>query len=248
MTETILYISPHLDDAVFSCSAHIKKSREEGNRVVVASLFTEGNHEGRKLEDLVAMKMLEADYRWLGYLDAPFRNGYYDSFERIIWGDTREDVPDISELVDELRPRLIVAPLGVGNHVDHRLAFESVRRMVSSASVLYYEDQPYASVVGATELRLSELGYRSQLPDFESYWESFLQARYVRSYLPIERHAVAKQRLGSNWPDHDAGKQAIPFRLPRVSSAAVFAYKSQLDGFIEPDLLPTSETYWNLGQ
>lgn len=246
MAETILYISPHLDDVVFSCAAHIEKSRKEGNPVVVASLFTEGDHTDRKLEDLAALKMLDADCRWLGYLDAPFRNDYYNSFERIIFGDAKEDAPNISELVDAIQPHLIVAPLGVGNHIDHRMAFESVKRVKSSLPIIYYEDQPYASVIGATELRLNQLGYLSQLPNFETYWESFLQARYVRTYLPSEQHAAIKKRLQSIWLSSRTGKQAIRYSLPRLSSRAVFTYESQLDGFVDPNSMPTAETYWDL--
>ncbi|MER3484752.1 MAG: hypothetical protein C4345_00995, partial [Chloroflexota bacterium] len=49
------------------------------------------------------------------------------------------------------------APLGIGGHVDHRLAFRSGAYLAATgADVWLYEDLPYALRPGAIERRLSE--------------------------------------------------------------------------------------------
>jgi len=49
--KTILYLSPHLDDVVFSCLSHLLTQSTEGNRTIVATIFTEGDHDRRKEEE-----------------------------------------------------------------------------------------------------------------------------------------------------------------------------------------------------
>jgi hypothetical protein len=53
----------------------------------------------------------------------------------------------LSGLLTQLQPRLVLAPLGVGRHVDHVLTREAGRiahRSLSGATLAYYSDMPYA--------------------------------------------------------------------------------------------------------
>jgi LmbE family N-acetylglucosaminyl deacetylase len=52
----------------------------------------------------------------------------------------------------------VFAPLGLGHHVDHQLAFRAARRLGPRFGVLYYEDYPYAAKPGELDRRLQELG------------------------------------------------------------------------------------------
>ncbi len=52
----------------------------------------------------------------------------------------------------------LFAPLGVGHHVDHQLAFWAARRLGPRFGVLHYEDYPYAARQGALGARIAELG------------------------------------------------------------------------------------------
>ena len=246
MAETILYISPHLDDAVFSCTAHLAKSREEGKRTIVASLFTEGGNEERKAEDRAALEMLGAEHIWLGYLDAPYRNDYYNNFENIIFGKILDPTPNLKPLIESLKPSTIVAPLGVGNHIDHRLTFQSIEQLELNSSIWYYEDQPYANIHGATALRLNQLNYSVELPNFETFWNSFLNARYVQTHLPKEKYQAVRKRLQSIWDPTPKGKQAVRMEICRISTDPILAYKSQIKNFISLDSIPNSETFWKL--
>ena len=144
--KTILYLSPHFDDVVFSCSGHLKTEKEKGNRIVVATIFTEGDHQHRKQEDLKALESYEAEHVWLGELDAPFRNKFYNSFEKIIFGDTEDYQLDVRSLVNKISPDQVIAPLAVGTHIDHRIVFDAAKAL-TDIEVLFYADSPYLSLI-----------------------------------------------------------------------------------------------------
>ena len=94
---TALFLSPHLDDAVFSCGGTIALLPRAGWRVIVATVFTRSvlNPPGfapacqldkgltpdvdymalRRDEDAAACARLGAEVRWLDALEAPHR-GY----------------------------------------------------------------------------------------------------------------------------------------------------------------------------
>ena len=55
---------------------------------------------------------------------------------------------DVEELVHKIEPRIIYAPLGIGNHIDHQLTHAVAVQLASSGkTVAYYEDYPYADKV-----------------------------------------------------------------------------------------------------
>jgi len=239
--KTVLYLSPHFDDAVFSCSSHIKAQREAGNRAIVATVFTEGDHDERKQEDLAAMQILDAEHLWLGYLDAPYRDDYYNSFERIVFGDDRGFKLNLSLLVKELSPDQIIAPLGVGTHIDHRMVFDAVQRL-KFTDTLYYEDKPYALIHGATALRLNQLGFKSELPAFEDFWESYLSAPYVKAYLGEEKESVRARLRRTTEPNSTRHGAEIIWNTQAVKKA-INCYPTQLKTFghdmlyLTPDLI-----------
>ena len=97
MTSTALAISPHLDDAVFSCGGTLATLASSGWRVVVATLFTQSvmNPAGfalacqldkgldasvdymalRRAEDADACARLGVEPHWMALPEAPHR-GY----------------------------------------------------------------------------------------------------------------------------------------------------------------------------
>ena len=240
--KTILYLSPHFDDVVFSCSRHLLEQCEKGSRTVVATIFTEGGEAVRKEEDLCAMALCHAEHIWLGEVDAPFRDEYYKSFERLIFGRNRSFSLDLQPLIDEVNPDLIVAPLGVGTHIDHRLVFDAVTEF---DSVLYYAEKPYSIISGALELRLNELGYEVNLPEFQTFWQSYLSASYVREYLG-EQQTVVRQLLKDSFSLEKGLKEAevvwegIPMRR------AIDAYSSQLQAFVDHEFYSARERIFEL--
>lgn len=216
----MLLISPHLDDAVFSCAARIAREAETGAKVTVATVFSHAcrgskagpGYAARREEDRRGVRRLGATPRWLGLVDAPERNPFYADFRSIVLGTAPEDRATLAVvrrrlagLLAELTPDVLYLPLGVGTHIDHRLVFAAATALPATCPRLFYEDQPYAMVDGAVGLRLAELGlapvpgdrgaaeFQPATPQRTArFLRSFRSAPYVRRYLPAgpERKAV----------------------------------------------------------
>lgn len=199
-----LFISPHLDDAVFSCAALIQQLVAKGTRVIVATVFTEGSHDypQRRDEDFKALHLLGAEAIHLGHLDAPDRDPPYQTFREIIFGWHEADSSTLQAVTHSLASCLsqtkathLYAPLGVGTHVDHRLAHDAARQLQGLTSLTFYEDRPYAIAVGAAELRLRELGFDSGPISADSLLKSFRQLPHVKQFLPPGHERKFCERL-----------------------------------------------------
>jgi len=167
---TALAISPHLDDAAFSCGGTLATLAAAGWRVVMATVFTASvaDPEGfalacqtdkglgpevdymalRRSEDEAAAAALGlAPPRHLGFREAPHR-GYGSAPE--LFADLRPDdavvgdlVRAFRDLVDEVEPDLLLAPQGVGGHVDHIQVILALRALTLDRPVLWWRDFPY---------------------------------------------------------------------------------------------------------
>jgi LmbE family N-acetylglucosaminyl deacetylase len=176
----VLFVSPHLDDAVLSAGGLLATLAGESVRTLVLtpfagtcagpwSRFAQEFHAAcglpdeeaatiRRTEDRSALTALAAG-AWHGdLLDAIYRRGpdggwLYDGAGRTFGppdpGD-RATAGALAELVERavtrLRPRLLVGPAALGDHVDHvfvRDAMIATSRR-DGTPVLLWEDQPYA--------------------------------------------------------------------------------------------------------
>lgn len=177
-----VYLSPHLDDAALSCGGRIHQQTRSGQCVAVVTIFAgdldddPSNRVLREVYDRMALRPseamairrredIEACLR-LGaeavHWDFPEALGRHPDLESL--AALFEDAPASDDaLVQDLAERLaelgddveIVAPLGLGGHIDHRV----VRRAASKAfggRVRFYEDFPYA-------LKFEELAGRPEI-------------------------------------------------------------------------------------
>ena len=169
MKGTALVMSPHLDDAAFSCGGTMAMLADAGWRVVMVTAFTRSvlPVEGfalacvldkglpgtvdymalRRAEDEVAAGLLGVEARWLDMLEAPHR-GYESApalFGPAVAGDDawRELAGHVRALLRELQPALVLAPQGLGSHIDHRQMIRAVRE-AGAERVGWYRDTPYA--------------------------------------------------------------------------------------------------------
>ncbi len=168
--KTALFLSPHLDDVVFSCGGLLARLGDRGWRTVMATAFTatilpatgfalacqldkglgpEVDYMAlRRAEDREAASILGvSDLRWLDLPEAPHR-GYGSAPE--LFGDIRagDDIwhalaKCLAMLLDEVQPAIVLAPLGLGGHVDHRQMIRAVHA-AGAGRVAHYRDTPYA--------------------------------------------------------------------------------------------------------
>ena len=169
MTRTALALSPHLDDAAFSCGGTIVNLTRHGWRVIVATVFTASVPDPRGFalacqrdkgladdvdymalrrgEDAAAMRALGAEPVWLPFREAPHRG--YDSAPALFAGVRPEDgivddlAPAIAGLLAEHRPDLILAPQAVGGHADHVQLVVAMQAANVAGQVLWWRDYPY---------------------------------------------------------------------------------------------------------
>lgn len=167
-----LFLSPHLDDAILSCAGRIQRHVARGERVVLLTVFSHADPDdtadwaARRREDEQAAARLGAQARWLGMVDAPFRDPHYADFDAITGPHAPGDAVWRERLTERLRdevrrlcPTTLYAPLGVGDHVDHRLVHEAAAAL--DPTPIHYEDHPYALVPHAVRRRLDALGLAS---------------------------------------------------------------------------------------
>lgn len=231
---TVLAVSPHLDDAVFSCGrllAHLSHlcCAERMGRVIVATVFagrpvcdtpmTEWDRAGgfaqgddvvtaRREEDRNALQRLGARHVWLPFADSQY--GASPSVRRI--------AAALHRLFLKERPTLVLFPLGLF-HSDHRLVRDAVllwkchqrRRREDRSRLMAFEDALYRRIPGALRAAVAHLRQRG--------WR--LQGSVF---------------VGSSWADHR-------------KRAAVACYGSQLKALATPGRLGhedafASEGYW----
>ena len=162
-----LVLSPHLDDAAFSCGGTLAMLARAGWDVVVATLFTQTvpMPQGfalacqldkglaadvdymalRRAEDRAAMAALGARFIHVPLPEAPHRG--YESATALFGpphaSDTIGDAlrAAIGDLVHDAKPNLIFAPQAIGGHVDHVQLVHAINEI--DCPVAWWRDFPY---------------------------------------------------------------------------------------------------------
>lgn len=154
----VVVVSPHRDDAAFSCGIAIR-SLAQHHVVTVANFFTVSRYAPfannarvdvshlRFLEDLAFAKLTGVALSDLQLIDAPERLAIgVAQIASVRSFDARDDDPLrlVREHVASLSPDLIFLPLALGDHIDHRLA-QSAAIAAGCSALAFYEDLPYAA-------------------------------------------------------------------------------------------------------
>ncbi len=169
-----IYLSPHLDDAVYSCGGLIWEQSQQGRKVEIWTIFA-GDPPGepltglaeelhqkwelgrdavkiRRQEDREACQILDAAQRHFYYQDciyrtAPAGEAYYQTEEDLFAGmDPRETelIDDLSARLAEELPRGVEIVVPLG--IGNHVDHEITRKAASRLNrhLLYYADFPYA--------------------------------------------------------------------------------------------------------
>ena len=180
-----VYVSPHMDDVVLSCSGRIAKQLRKGEAVLAVTVFAGDVKEDKKprgldynplidvkrrrAEDAKAMERLGVDYIWLDYPDSIFRLkrpilrfGLHlraTAREGRLCKAVRDDIQKICLAAGNKR---LYLPLGVGQHVDHQIIFQTGMQLPlqikQNIELHFYEEIPYALIPSAVKFRMKLTG------------------------------------------------------------------------------------------
>jgi LmbE family N-acetylglucosaminyl deacetylase len=170
---THLFLSPHYDDAVYSCGGMIYELSRQGEEVTILTVMAgrpslplpdtpvlKDNHERwqaghepiatRRAEDQQAAKILGTKTQYLDIPDCIYRlakgEALYPS-EESLWGNVHADDSALATLqnIDLANVKILYAPMAVGKHVDHQLVRNWAWDIAktSSQTVKFYQDYPY---------------------------------------------------------------------------------------------------------
>lgn len=182
-----IFLSPHLDDAAYSCGGLVWQRSSVGERVAIWTIFAGDPPETRlsayadsihkrwdlgmdsitrrRNEDIDSCRILNAAYQHFQIPDAIYRFGkasspadmdldrsflYQDDGQ--LFGTIHPEEKGLEQtigqqLIIELEkipqfPHInIVCPLGLGNHVDHKITRKALEQL--NIQLLYYADFPY---------------------------------------------------------------------------------------------------------
>jgi len=159
-----LFISPHLDDIIFSLGDFILNTN---NKIMIVTIFTKknndklkklpkeyyayGDYDVRLKEDTLAMINLNKDIvvKYLDFEDQIFRESDNNILNKI--------ESKLNDILNENIISRIYIPLGIGLHPDHIITFNACYN-IKHDNKIYYYDFPYYSIKLNTKVRLSQFG------------------------------------------------------------------------------------------
>lgn len=197
-------LGAHCDDLAFSLGGALRDGRF--GDLLPLTIFTVSGYTAagcadpsevtsrRKEEDRSFFSDLPGERAplWLNRLDAPLRLGIGVDEVQAVSFEAREEA-EAESLCREVRPLLLLespllAPLALGNHVDHRIVRQVAVKLAPGRTVLFYEDLPYAG-----EMTLGEIDKAvTELADL-------LGAKLHPLLLPSAGVATARERAVASY-------------------------------------------------
>ncbi len=211
-------MSPHRDDAAFSCAISISALVGAQVHVTVADCFTISEYAPFNVAhrpDVTAVRLAEdrafssvagVSLYDLSLSDAPERLGISASAistERPLVEIDREPMEAIALHIRQIENELIFVPLAIGDHIDHRIA-QTAAISTGNPRLAFYEDLPYAARVPpdtaesrAVSLGLSLVPYSFRRDDGE-LWKRRCAGLYSSQIAPetAEEIAAYSRRYG----------------------------------------------------
>ena len=185
-----VFVSTHEGDAVLSCAARLIADGARGGQTLIVTLFRVGDEQPSS----------EPGSLSIGLPSAPLRDpACYASFRSVVFGRSERDEACLAEsarLIEEIlrrtEARSLYLPLGVGGHIDRRVAHEAALRVPPKPgrNVFFYEERPEALVPGAVRMRLAELGARLP-PAAVSVAREGSLPRFLYRYNTVPQRRVA---------------------------------------------------------
>jgi len=251
-----LYVSPGKGDALLSCAARLHADASQGRTALVLNLFAGPSFHGSPGP---SPSLPGLDQVTLGLPSAHERHPESRVLSSLRFDAFPEDDAlrdQLTRLLVDLRPRVaplhVVAPLGVGGHIDHRIAHDAAVGAFggreAGRNVFLYEDRPEAVGRGQVRLRLGLLGARlppgavraaerSSLVRYVAQQSRGAQLRGERGGLVDRlralRFGVARWRAARVWnPQRAYGPRLQP--VLHVADAAGASFAKQVGSALMP--------------
>jgi LmbE family N-acetylglucosaminyl deacetylase len=194
----VVILSPHLDDAVFSCWHVLTSTRD----VLTLNVFTAAPEPGtepapwdrmtgaddavarmsvRLAEDNAALALAGRNAQHLDFLDSQYREAPPAGLQRAM----QEHLPPEAH---------ILAPAAIGGHPDHELVRDVALKLETEARrVTLYADIPYATEFGWPDWLGAE---PDPFRNVDAYWARFVPAGYDAQ--PVElSEADQRTKIGA---------------------------------------------------
>lgn len=165
-------LSPHRDDAAFSLMVALSRWSEMGLSIRVLNFFTISSYAPQSIassiceissvrdrEDRRALRSIgpRIETETLGLLDAPIRLNINAASISAPENANLQPAGEIDFLARQMQAysafRLTIAPLALGNHIDHRAVHSAAVKAHNGQRLAFYEDLPYASWTCEEQLR-----------------------------------------------------------------------------------------------
>ncbi len=223
MNGDLVVLSPHLDDAVLAVGAHLARTARSGRGVQVCTAFTRGpdpatipprlrrfgDYATRTAEDDRALALLGARPRRLDLLERLWRQPPLPGLGAVFRTPTDRGalamLPALVRIVREVLAEPgteLLAPLGVGNHVDHVELTVAVALAVAETGdwsrVTFYED--YYALGEAMRRRHPVTRTRRESWRASPGWAAPLQGAVLRGTALIARGPGPADYLPGLWP------------------------------------------------
>lgn len=171
-----VFLSPHYDDAALSCGGLIHQLAQRGEKALIITVmggdppdpppdtsivrdlhqrWQAGYNpvEARRREDACAARVLSAQADFFPFADCVYRLNLHGialyPTEESLWGEvSSEDAAVETHLNHFFRAfeGMLYCPLGVGNHVDHKLVRNwGLAQLPKHPSIRFYAEYPYTA-------------------------------------------------------------------------------------------------------
>ncbi len=221
----VAILSPHLDDAIFSLSYAIDRWCRLPIELTVVNFFTQSEYGPRTVfrnggqeadrakisaervrEDRRALRTLCAQIRIEDHalMDGPVRRrtSLQEVFDPNSTTIAAAEVAFLATLIEKhVRRSLVLAPLGLGGHLDHLTLNAAARTAAKHHRVGFYEDAPYIRGARPEEItgRVSETGMNLVPRFISAVRSSRFKERIVSLYQTqidrVEAQAIARFRF-----------------------------------------------------
>ncbi|MCX7747691.1 MAG: PIG-L family deacetylase [Clostridia bacterium] len=178
----LVYVSPHHDDMVLSSGGLIGEISTICESLVLINVFTkslwapgiigevkcEKVETVRTCEDRFYCEKYGIEQMNLGFRDSSVRG--YDADSELaaeVCNDKiyHDVLKCLRKLIKSMQYDFIFCPVGVGNHIDHKIVLEALRGM-EPGKILFYEDLPYAVKYNELEIYKSIKGDLGELKEY----------------------------------------------------------------------------------